>query len=227
MVLLVDNYDSFVHNLARYFELLGQETHVVRNDKVNAASVRSLKAQAIVLSPGPCAPSEAGYSLELVREFHQEVPLLGICLGHQTLGAAMGAKVVRASEPRHGRTSEIEHAGQGVFQGVPSPLTVCRYHSLIVDEDSLPEELEIIARSTGDGTIMGLAHRDFPTIGLQFHPEAILTGHGFQLLANFLELADIKVTADPTALAAREDRSPPPRAETVGLSSAPTGPITF
>src|SRR5437868_5332200 len=145
MLLLIDNYDSFVHNLARYFRRLGQETLVVRNDAVDAAGVRDLAPQAIVISPGPCSPAEAGCSLELVREFAGKTPLLGVCLGHQAIAAALGGRVVRAKEPRHGRSSEVFHGGTGIFAGTPSPLTVCRYHSLVVEEQSLPAALEVTA----------------------------------------------------------------------------------
>jgi anthranilate synthase component II len=192
MLLLLDNYDSFVHNLARHFRRLEQETIVVRNDAVDVAVVRGMRPKAIVISPGPCTPSEAGCSVDVVRELAGETPILGVCLGHQAIAAAFGAKIVRAREPVHGRTSEIRHAGTGLFEGVPSPLDVCRYHSLAVDESSLGDELEVTAR-TGDGTVMALAHRRLLVFGVQFHPEAALTGHGYRILANFLRLAGIAV----------------------------------
>jgi anthranilate synthase/aminodeoxychorismate synthase-like glutamine amidotransferase len=188
VILVLDNFDSFVHNLARYLQRLGQETLVVRNDAISVAGVRKLEPQAIVLSPGPCTPSEAGCSLELVRELQGEVPILGVCLGHQTIAAALGGRVVRAPQPMHGRTSLIEHRQQGLFLGLPSPLTVCRYHSLVVEEASLPDGLEVTAR-TPDGVVMALAHRNLPLWGVQFHPEAILTEGGYPMLANFLRLA--------------------------------------
>lgn len=190
MLLLIDNFDSFAHNLARYLERLGQQVHVVRNDAVTLAQVRDWQPQAIVLSPGPCTPTEAGCSLDLVREFHDKVPMLGVCLGHQTIAAALGGKVIAAPEPMHGRTSLIEHNGKGIFTGLASPLEVCRYHSLAVEEASLPEALEITARS-GEGVIMALQHRTRPIVGMQFHPEAILSTHGYAMLAGFLRIAGI------------------------------------
>jgi anthranilate synthase/aminodeoxychorismate synthase-like glutamine amidotransferase len=199
MLLLLDNYDSFVHNLARHFRRLGQETVVVRNDTVDVAAVRAMRPAAIVISPGPCTPNEAGCSVDIARELAGELPMLGVCLGHQAIAAAFGAKIVRAREPVHGRTSEIRHAGTGLFEGVPSPLVVCRYHSLVVDEASLGDDLQVTARTsdgTGDGTVMALAHRRLPVFGVQFHPEAALTGHGYRILANFLRLADLAVN-DP------------------------------
>ncbi|MEQ8210982.1 MAG: aminodeoxychorismate/anthranilate synthase component II [Lacipirellulaceae bacterium] len=227
MILLIDNYDSFVHNLARYFQLLGQETRVVRNDELGVDEIRAMKPAAIVLSPGPCTPNEAGCSLEVVEALHRQVPMLGICLGHQTIAAAFGGQVVRADEPRHGRTSEIEHDGHAVFAGVPASLSVCRYHSLIVEEESLPAELVVTARSTDDQAIMALAHRELPVVGLQFHPEAVLTSHGFRLLANFLQLAGTEVDVSVSELATAENRTPPPLEEPEGLGVAPGGPITF
>lgn len=192
MILLIDNYDSFVFNLARYFSRLGQETVVVRNDAIDVAQVRQMKPQAIVLSPGPCTPNEAGCSLEVVRELHREYPLLGVCLGHQTIAQAFGGSVVRASEPMHGRTSPVEHRGVGLFLGLPNPMTVCRYHSLVVDERTLPEELEVTAR-TSDAVVMAFEHRTLPVVGVQFHPEAILTEGGYLLLANFLRRAKLPI----------------------------------
>lgn len=190
MILVLDNFDSFVHNLARYLRRLGQETLVVRNDAIDVAGVRSLQPQAIVLSPGPCTPIEAGCSLEVVRSLAGELPMLGVCLGHQTMGQALGGRVVRAYQPMHGRTSEILHNGRGLFASLPSPLRVCRYHSLVVEESSLPDTLEVTAK-TVDGVVMALAHRELPLWGVQFHPEAVLTQGGFTILANFLRLAGI------------------------------------
>ena len=190
MILLIDNYDSFAHNLGRYFALLGQEVVYRRNDAIDVRGVREMSPDAIVLSPGPCTPSEAGISLQLVREFVGEVPLLGVCLGHQAIGQALGAKVVRAPEPVHGRTSEILHAGQGLFAGLESPMIACRYHSLVLDEATLPECLQITAR-TAEGLLMAVEHRQAALYGVQFHPEAILTQGGLQLVANFLRLANI------------------------------------
>ncbi len=219
MILLIDNYDSFVFNLARYFERLGQETHVVRNDAIDAAGVRELAPQAIILSPGPCTPKEAGCSLEVVRELWRAIPMLGVCLGHQTIAAAFGANIVRAPEPMHGRTSSVTHNETGLFESLPNPLTVCRYHSLVVDVDTLPRELEVTSR-TADDVVMGLQHRDVPVVGVQFHPEAILTDHGFQLLANFL-----KLVGQPTGLLPepRSERLPSPAPQ----QSLPTAPVTF
>ena len=188
MILLVDNYDSFVFNLARHFERLGMETHVVRNDAIDVAGVRSLAPTAIVLSPGPCTPDQAGCSLAIVEQLHATFPILGVCLGHQTIAQALGGRVIRAAEPMHGRTSLIEHDGSSIFAGLASPLRVCRYHSLIVEEATLPACLRVTAR-TVDGVVMALEHRAAPTIGVQFHPEAILTEHGYPLLASFLRLA--------------------------------------
>lgn len=192
MILVIDNFDSFVHNLARYLQRLGQETLVVRNDAIDVAGIRALQPQAIVISPGPCTPKEAGCSLEVVRALAGEVPMLGVCLGHQVIGEALGGRVVRAPQPMHGRTSLIQHDEQGLFAGLPNPLSVCRYHSLVVEELSLPRDLQVTAR-TADGVVMALVHRELPVAGVQFHPEAILSEGGVPLLANFLRLAKIAV----------------------------------
>jgi anthranilate synthase/aminodeoxychorismate synthase-like glutamine amidotransferase len=221
MILLIDNYDSFVHNLARYFRRLGQETHVVRNDAVTAADVRTLAPQAIVLSPGPCTPSEAGCSTQVVAQLHDEIPILGVCLGHQSIATALGGRIIRASEPRHGRTSVIAHNQTGLFEGLPSPLTVCRYHSLVIDEASLPSVLRVTALAK-DGAIMAVQHAALPLFGVQFHPEAALTQHGYQMLANFLRHAGCAVTVDVDRLAEVENRSPADAAY-----SPPTRPLTF
>lgn len=191
MILLLDNYDSFVHNLARYLQRLGQTTQVVRNDAATPDELIAANPAAIVLSPGPCTPNEAGCSLELVRRAAGRIPLLGVCLGHQTIAAALGGTIVRAPQPMHGRSSPIQHSGAGLFAGLPNPLTVGRYHSLIVDSSSLPAELAATAH-TADGVIMALAHRRFPLYGVQFHPESILTEGGFEVLANFLRLAGLQ-----------------------------------
>jgi anthranilate synthase/aminodeoxychorismate synthase-like glutamine amidotransferase len=185
MILLIDNYDSFVHNLARYFRRLGQETRVIRNDAIRVDEVRRLPVDALVFSPGPKSPQEAGRSLELVRGLHDQIPMLGVCLGHQTIAAALGASIVRAREPMHGRTSEIWHRSEGLFAGLPNPLCVARYHSLVVDPATLPPELVPMA-FTADGTLMAVEHRHRPIVGWQFHPESILTTHGYALLAAFL-----------------------------------------
>src|SRR5262245_41125024 len=196
MILLIDNYDSFVYNLARYLTELGCATQVVRNDSVTIAEVEQLSPEAIVISPGPCTPNEAGISLALIRELGPRVPLLGVCLGHQALGAALGANVVRAPEPVHGRTSLIHHRGERLFAGLANPLRATRYHSLIVEEASLPAELIVTAR-TADGIPMALEHAHWPAFGVQFHPESILTDSGHRLLANFLALAGIPVRDAP------------------------------
>ena len=195
MILLIDNYDSFVHNLARYFERLGHATHVVRNTAIDTAGARALSPEAIVLSPGPCTPQQAGCSLQLVRELYTELPILGVCLGHQTIAEALGGRVVRAREPVHGRSFSIRHDGRGVFAGLPERIIGSRYHSLVVEEATLPACLEVSAR-TDDGTIMALRHRRLPVVGLQFHPESILTDTGYALLAGFLRLAGLAVPAD-------------------------------
>ena len=219
MLLLIDNYDSFVHNLARYFRKLGQETLVVRNDALSPDEIVARKPVAVVLSPGPCTPAEAGCSVPLVRQLSGRIPILGVCLGHQAIGAALGGRIVRAAAPMHGRTSAIEHTGRGLFAGLPNPLTVGRYHSLVVEPESLPSELEATAH-TADGTIMALAHRRWPVCGVQFHPESILTEGGYAILANFLRLAGIAV---PDALPTMADERPP-LAPALPL---PTRPVTF
>ncbi len=179
MILLIDNYDSFVHNLARYFERLGQATHVVRNDAIDAAAIAALAPQAVVLSPGPCTPAEAGCSLESCGELAGSVPILGVCLGHQAIAAAFGGSVVRAAEPMHGRTSEIFHDGQSVFAGLPNPLGGLPISFAGRRRATLPAALEVTAW-TADGTIMAIAHRELPIVGLQFHPESILTDCGLR-----------------------------------------------
>ena len=183
MILIVDNYDSFVHNIARYFEELGEHPHVVRNDDVTSAD---FKAKAIVISPGPCTPNEAGQSTSIVREYSGKLPILGICLGHQVIGEVFGGTIKRARRPMHGDSSEISHDGTGLFAGLPDRFSAGRYHSLIVALDSTGTPVEITARSD-DGEIMGLKHRDHPTYGVQFHPESILTEHGYDMLRNFLD----------------------------------------
>jgi len=190
MILCIDNYDSFVFNLARYLERLGQRTVVVRNDALDAAGVADLRPDAIVLSPGPKAPDHAGCSLEVVRTLSGKLPILGICLGHQTIGAAFGARVVRAPSPVHGRPSAVHHTGQGLWSGLPNPFQAGRYHSLVVEEATLPPELLVTARSS-DGLVMALEHRDWPIVGWQFHPESILTECGYELLAAFLKRAGL------------------------------------
>jgi anthranilate synthase/aminodeoxychorismate synthase-like glutamine amidotransferase len=218
MILLIDNYDSFVYNLARYFQRLGQTTHVVRNDAIDAVGVRRLAPDAVVLSPGPCAPEQAGMSLKLVRNLHRELPILGVCLGHQTIAAALGGRVVRADEPVHGRASDIFHPSRGIFTGLPNPLRACRYHSLVVEEATIPDELEVTAR-TADGVVMAISHRELCVIGLQFHPESILTDHGYELLAAFLHTAGLGVASDLPTIA--DERTRP------ASRPLPTAPVTF
>lgn len=185
-VLLIDNRDSFVWNLARYVRELGAYAKVVRSDETTLAEVTAAGATHLIISPGPCTPNEAGVSLEVIRALGATTPILGVCLGHQAIGAAYGGQVVRAREPRHGKTSEIEHDGTGVLRGLPSPFTATRYHSLVVDPATLPEQLAVQGR-VADGTLMALRHRRFPVHGVQFHPESVLTAHGHRLLKNFLD----------------------------------------
>jgi anthranilate synthase component 2 len=185
-VLLIDNYDSFTHNLARYMRELGRDVAVLRNDAVTLGEIEALAPSHIVISPGPCTPERAGISLEVVRRFAGWRPMLGVCLGHQCIGQAFGGRVQRAARVMHGKTSAVSHGGTGLFAGLPSPFRVTRYHSLLVDRETLPGTLEVTALSD-DGVIMGLAHRSLPVAGVQFHPEAVLTEHGHRLLANFLD----------------------------------------
>ena len=190
MLLMIDNYDSFTYNLVQYFGELGQEVKVVRNDALSVAEIAALGAQRIVISPGPCTPNQAGVSLEVLEKLSGKLPILGVCLGHQSLGQAFGGHVIRAKSIMHGKTSPIHHTGVGVFAGLPSPFQATRYHSLVVEKDSLPECLEITAWTENeDGSfdeIMGLRHRTLPIEGVQFHPESILTEHGHAMLKNFL-----------------------------------------
>ena len=191
MILVVDNYDSFTYNLVHYLAELGAETRVVRNDDLTATEAFALKPEAILLSPGPCTPNEAGICLAVIETAPLDLPIFGVCLGHQAMGQAFGGEVIRAKTLMHGKTSPIEHAGQSVFRGLPSPFTATRYHSLAVRRETLPDVLEVTAW-TADGEIMGLAHRTRPIHGVQFHPESIATEHGHDLLANFLDLANVK-----------------------------------
>ena len=191
MVFVLDNYDSFTYNLVQYLGELGAKVEVRRNDQITPEEVESMHPERIVLSPGPCTPQEAGMTIPLIRHFAGRVPLLGVCLGHQAIGAAFGGKVVRAPHLMHGKTSEVQHDGKTVFSGLPSPMTATRYHSLIVEERKLPTDLEVSAWTTekdGSRTIMGLRHRKFSIEGVQFHPESVLTGEGKKLVANFLNL---------------------------------------
>ncbi len=191
MVFVLDNYDSFTYNLVQYLGELGADVVVRRNDQVTVAEVEAMRPERIVLSPGPCTPQGAGISIELIRHFAGKAPVLGVCLGHQAIGAAFGGQVVRAPHLMHGKTSEVEHDGRTIFSGVPSPMTATRYHSLIVQETDLPAELEVSAHTIerdGSRVIMGLRHRRHPVEGVQFHPESVLTGEGKKLVRNFLQL---------------------------------------
>jgi anthranilate synthase component 2 len=192
MILVIDNYDSFTFNLVHYLLELGAETHVVRNDALTVTEAMALQPQAILLSPGPCTPNEAGICLDLIgAAAAARLPLFGVCLGHQSLGQAFGGTVLRAPQVMHGKTSPMAHDGTGVFAGLPSPFNATRYHSLIVREDDLPDCLIVNARSP-DGLIMGMRHRELPLHGVQFHPESIATEHGHALIANFLRLAGME-----------------------------------
>ncbi|MDK9685218.1 anthranilate synthase component II [Pseudoalteromonas shioyasakiensis] len=189
MLLMIDNYDSFTYNLVQYFQRLDQDVLVKRNDEISIAEIKQLNPEHIVLSPGPCSPNEAGISLHVVEQLKGQLPILGICLGHQTIAQALGADVIRAKQVMHGKTSLVKHTNQGVFNGLANPLTVCRYHSLVVDKQSLPSDFTITAwteQNSDFDEIMGIMHNDLALEGVQFHPEAILTQQGLELLANFL-----------------------------------------
>jgi anthranilate synthase component 2 len=190
MLLMIDNYDSFTYNLVQYFGELGEEVWVYRNDQITPEQIAELQPGYLVLSPGPCTPSEAGVSLAAVKRFAGHLPILGVCLGHQSIGQAFGGRIVRAGQVMHGKTSEVYHTGQGVFAGLPSPFTVVRYHSLVIDQTTIPDSLDITAWTqtpAGDlDEIMGVRHKTLPVEGVQFHPESILTEHGHALLRNFL-----------------------------------------
>src|ERR1700677_2164544 len=187
MILLLDNYDSFTYNLAQYLGQMGQQLAIHRNDQITLDEIERMKPERIVISPGPCTPQEAGISIPLIQRFAGTIPILGVCLGHQAIGAAFGGEVIRAPKLMHGKTSEITHDGRTIFKGLPKPMTCTRYHSLIVREDSVPDSLEVSARVDGENTIMGLRHRTLPIEGVQFHPESVLTDHGKKLIANFLK----------------------------------------
>ena len=221
MILLIDNYDSFVFNLARYLNRLGEQTHIVRNDAIDSTTIEALAPQAIVLSPGPCTPREAGASLEIVRTFHDQLPILGVCLGHQVIAEAMGGQVIRAAAPRHGQTSPVLHHGTRLFEGLPSPLRACRYHSLVVDPATLPATFRVTA-TTDDNVLMAIEHIELPVFGVQFHPEAILTEGGYPLLANFLKLAGCNIAPNLNALAADEHSE-----QELDVIPLPTTPVTF
>ncbi|MBA2658499.1 MAG: aminodeoxychorismate/anthranilate synthase component II [Nitrosospira sp.] len=185
MLLMIDNYDSFTYNLVQYFGELGEEVTVFRNDEITQDEISRLKPARIVISPGPCTPSKAGISVPLIGRYSGQTPILGVCLGHQSIGQAFGGKIVHARQLMHGKTSPIFHKGEGMFRGLPNPFTAIRYHSLVIERESLPDCLEITAW-TEDGEIMGVRHKTLAVEGLQFHPESILTEHGYKLLKNFL-----------------------------------------
>lgn len=187
MIVVIDNYDSFTFNLVQYFWELGAQVEVFRNDQIDVAGIRARRPDQLVLSPGPCTPSEAGVCVAAIRELSGQVPILGVCLGHQAIGQAFGGRVVRAKRVMHGKTSPVKHEATGLFSSLPEPIEVGRYHSLVVDRASLPKALRVTAWSLDDGEIMGLAHVEHPTVGVQFHPESVLTPEGKKLLANFLE----------------------------------------
>ena len=186
MLLMIDNYDSFTYNLVQYFGELGEDVRVFRNDQITLEGIAELRPDQLVLSPGPCTPAEAGVCVPAVRHFAGKLPILGVCLGHQSIGAALGGRIVRAQQLMHGKTSEISSDGRGVFRGLPQRLTVIRYHSLAIERASLPAELEVSA-TADDGEIMGVRHRELAIEGVQFHPESILSEHGHAMLKNFLE----------------------------------------
>lgn len=186
MILLLDNYDSFTYNLYQYLCELGEEVKVFRNDRITIDEIRRLKPEAIVLSPGPGVPEDAGISIETVKTFYRQIPLLGVCLGHQAIAAAFGAGITKAKEIKHGKTSLVRHDGKGIFSGLPDPVEVMRYHSLVVDRTKIPEVLEVVAESLDDGEIMAIQHQSAPCFGVQFHPESIGTETGKQMLENFL-----------------------------------------
>ena len=187
MILMIDNYDSFTYNLVQYLGVLGSKVEVHRNDKITLDEIESMKPERIVISPGPGTPQSAGITISMIERFHSKLPILGVCLGHQAIGAAFGGRVLHAARIMHGKTSEISHDGKGVFRDLPDPITATRYHSLAVERKSLPSCLEVSAEAE-DGEIMGLRHREYPVEGIQFHPESILTKEGMNILRNFLNL---------------------------------------
>jgi len=188
-ILMIDNYDSFTYNLVQYLGSLGAKVIVKRNDEIELQEIKKIDPDAIVISPGPCTPKEAGISVPLVKSYYKEYPILGVCLGHQSIGYAFGGKIVNAKRLMHGKTSQIFHNGEGVFKNLPSPFTAVRYHSLVIDRETLPQELKITAESD-DGEIMGIRHVKYPVFGVQFHPESILSQYGMEVLKNFLEIAE-------------------------------------
>ena len=189
MIVMIDNYDSFTYNVVQYFGKLGAQVEVFRNDKVTLGEIERMRPEALVISPGPCTPREAGISVEAIRHFAGKLPILGICLGHQSIGFAFGAKIVRAKKLMHGKASKIIHDGKYLFEGMKNPFSAIRYHSLVIDRSSLPPELIVTAESEDDREIMGIRHREYPIYGVQFHPESILTEDGIKVIENFLRLA--------------------------------------
>ena len=187
MLLMIDNYDSFTYNLVQYFYQLGQQVEVIRNDKISIEGIEKLKPEFLVISPGPCTPNEAGISVEAIKYFQGRIPILGVCLGHQCMGSAFGAEVIRSKELMHGKLSKIQHDGKGIFKGMPVDFMAARYHSLVIEPETLITDFDVNAK-TEDGTIMAIQHNSLPLIGLQFHPESIATDSGIQLLDNFLNI---------------------------------------
>ncbi len=217
MILLIDNYDSFVHNLARYVRELGEVPLVRRHDALTVDDVIALAPSHVIISPGPCTPAEAGISTDLVRRAGPSIPVLGVCLGHQCIGAAYGGEIVRAGRPMHGKTSRIHHRGSDIFTGLPSPFLASRYHSLVISPASVPPELEVTATSE-DGEVMAVRHVSYPVYGVQFHPESVLTEHGYRMLDHFLH----GVPSAPRELPPAADQGPAPRPrETASLAAAP------
>ena len=217
MILLIDNYDSFVYNLARYVRELGETPLVRRHDAVSVDQILAMAPSHIIISPGPCSPKEAGISTDVVRRLGSSIPVLGVCLGHQCIGAAYGGEIVRAGAPMHGKISRIHHSGVGLFSGLPSPFSATRYHSLVIAPASVPSSLQVTATSE-DGEIMAVQHAEYPVYGVQFHPESVLTEHGYRLLDHFLH----GVPATPRAVPQTADgASVPPHFETSTLASAP------
>tara|TARA_X000000368_G_scaffold418233_1_gene417141 strand:+ start:5117 stop:5683 length:567 start_codon:yes stop_codon:yes gene_type:complete len=187
MLLMIDNYDSFTYNLVQYFFELGQDVEVYRNDEISLEDIKNKSPKYIVISPGPCTPKEAGISVEVIRNMKSEIPILGVCLGHQCIGSAFGSRIIPAKELMHGKLSSIKHNGTGIFSNIPDEFTATRYHSLVIEEETMDSELIVNAR-TEDGTIMAIQHQSLPVVGLQFHPESISTDHGIKMLSNFLEI---------------------------------------
>jgi anthranilate synthase/aminodeoxychorismate synthase-like glutamine amidotransferase len=186
MVLIIDNYDSFTYNLVQYIGEMTDQITVVRNDKITLEEIAALHPEAIIISPGPCTPKEAGVSVPLIKEFYRRIPILGVCLGHQSIGEAFGGDIVKAPSVVHGKTSEVHHAGAGIFRSIPDKFQAARYHSLVIEPTSMPDVLDVTAR-TADGVVMGVQHKEYPVFGVQFHPESIATQHGKILLHNFLQ----------------------------------------